>query len=79
LRKKWADQIKNSLDELHKLDILWRDIKTDNVLIDVNGDAFLIDLGGGNTVSWVDRDKYGTMEGEAQGLSKLLKALGQEG
>ncbi|KAI9147046.1 FAD-dependent monooxygenase yanF [Paramyrothecium foliicola] len=78
LKNKWAGQVKESLEQLHKLGILWRDIKTDNVLIDDNGDAFLIDLGGGNTIGWVDRDKYGTLEGEAQGLEKLLKALGQE-
>jgi hypothetical protein len=76
LKLKWAGQIKHSLAQLHKLGILWRDVKTDNVLIDENNDAVLLDFGGGNTAEWVDQDKYGTMEREQQGLQKIMKALG---
>jgi hypothetical protein len=47
-------------------------------LIDENNDAVLLDFGGGNTLGWVDEDKYGTMEGEQQGLQKIMKALGVE-
>jgi hypothetical protein len=75
LRLKWAEQIRYSLAQLHQLGILWRDVKTDNVLIDENNDAVLLDFGGGNTLGWVDEDKYGTMEGEQQGLQKIIKAL----
>jgi serine/threonine protein kinase len=60
---------------LHNLGILWRDIKIDNVLINDDGDAVVLDFGGGNTMGWVDRDKYGTMEGEEQGLAKIIEAL----
>jgi serine/threonine protein kinase len=63
---------------LHNLGILWRDVKTDNVLLDENNDAVLLEFGGGNTLSWVDEDKYGTMEGDQQGLQKIMKALGVE-
>ena len=75
LRRKWAIQIKQTLRGLHDLEILWRDIKTDNVLINEDGDAVLLDFGGGNTQGWVDPDKYGTMEGEEQGLRKIMEAL----
>jgi hypothetical protein len=78
LRQKWATQIRDTLAELHSLGILWLDIKTDNVLIDEDGDAVVVDFGGGNTVGWVDRDKYGSMEGEMQGLGKIMVALGVE-
>ena len=30
-------------------------------------------------MGWVDREKYGTMEGEAQGLRKILDALELDG
>ena len=80
LKLKWAAQIQETLAGLHELGILWRDVKTDNILIDdTNNDAVLLDFGGGNTVGWVDREKYGTMEGEAQGLRKILDALEIEG
>ncbi|KAL2199419.1 hypothetical protein P885DRAFT_67446 [Corynascus similis CBS 632.67] len=78
LQQKWATQIRDTLAGLHSLGILWRDIKTDNVLIDENGDAVVIDFGGANTVGWIDWDKYGSMEGEMQGLSKIIAALGVE-
>jgi hypothetical protein len=78
LRQKWATQIRETLAGLHSLGILWRDLKTDNVLIneDGDGDAIVLDFGGGNTVGWVDHDKYGSMEGEEQGLEKIMLALG---
>jgi serine/threonine protein kinase len=76
LRQKWAQQIRETLAELHGLGILWRDLKTQNVLIDNNGDAVVLDFGGGNTVGWVDNGKYATMEGEEQGLRKIMEALG---
>ncbi|KAI0838568.1 hypothetical protein F5Y06DRAFT_268381 [Hypoxylon sp. FL0890] len=78
MKTKWATQIKETLKQLHELGILWRDIKTDNVLIDDHGDAILLDFGGGNTLGWVDQDKYNTMEGDVQGLQKILTALGEE-
>ena len=78
LRQKWATQIRDTLAGLHGLGILWRDVKTDNVLINEDGDAVVIDFGGGNTVGWVGRDKYSTMEGETQGLNKIMAALGIE-
>jgi hypothetical protein len=45
------------------------------VLIDNNGDAVLLDFGGGNTAGWVDNGKYATMDGEEQGLGRIMEAL----
>jgi hypothetical protein len=78
LRQKWARQIRKTLAGLHGLGILWRDLRTHNVLIDDNGDAVVLDFGGGNTVGWVDNDKYATMEDEEQGLMRIMEALGVE-
>lgn len=76
LRQKWARQIRETVAGLHGLGILWRNLKTQNVLIDNNGNAVVLDFGGGNTVGWVDNDKYATMEGEEQGLRRMMEALG---
>ncbi|TGJ83126.1 hypothetical protein E0Z10_g5627 [Xylaria hypoxylon] len=78
MRTKWAEQIKHSVTRLHELGILWCDVKTDNVLIDNEGDAVVLDFGGGNTVGWVDQDKYGTLEGDLLGLEKIMAALREE-
>jgi len=50
MKKKWASQITQTLTQLNELGILWCNIKTDNVLVDNNGDAILLDFGGGNTL-----------------------------
>jgi serine/threonine protein kinase len=78
MKMKWAAQIRQSVAQLHSMGILWCDIKTDNVLINDDSDAVVLDFGGGNTIGWVDRDKFGTLEGDLQGLDKILKALGQK-
>ncbi|KAG5751835.1 hypothetical protein H9Q70_005525 [Fusarium xylarioides] len=75
LRKRWASQIQRSVDLLHQNGIVWGDAKAENVLIDQNDDAWLIDFGGGYTVGWVDGDKTGTLEGDGQGLAKILDML----
>ena len=45
---------------------------TDNVLIGDDGDAVIVDFGGGNIIGWADHDKCGTMAGEEQGPRKIL-------
>ncbi|KAF4432381.1 Serine threonine kinase [Fusarium acutatum] len=75
LRKRWASQIQRSVDLLHKKGIVWGDAKAENVLIDQKNDAWVIDFGGGYTVGWVDEDKAGTLEGDRQGLAKILNML----
>ncbi|KAK4031953.1 hypothetical protein C8A01DRAFT_41609 [Parachaetomium inaequale] len=55
--------------------ILWRDLKTDNVLINEDDDAVVLNFGGGNTMGWVDHDKYDSMEGKEQRLEKIMLAL----
>jgi hypothetical protein len=36
----------------------------------------VLDFGAGNTLGWVDPEEYGSMEGEEQGLRKIMEALG---
>ncbi|KAJ3456896.1 hypothetical protein MRS44_016919 [Fusarium solani] len=55
--------------------IIWGDAKADNVLIDKNDDAWIIDFGGNYTPGWVDEDKSGTLEGDKQGLASILDLL----
>jgi hypothetical protein len=75
LRNRWATQIKDSLAKLHNEGIIWGDAKAENILIDEDDNAWIIDFGGSYTIGWVDKDKAGTIEGDLQGLAKILAIL----
>jgi hypothetical protein len=72
LRQRWADQVISNLEHLHEAGIVWGDAKAANVLVDRNMDAWIIDFGGGFTEGWVEREKAGTVEGDIQGLAKIV-------
>lgn len=77
MRRKWLDQITRSIEGLHTCGVVWGDAKPDNVLIDSQDDAYLIDFGGGYTRGWVDQEVANTVEGDLQGLQRLSKFLSQ--
>ena len=72
LKQKWALQITRLLDKLHEADVVWGDVKPDNVLIDRDENAWLIDFGGGYTEGWVPKELAGSLQGDSEGLKKLL-------
>ncbi|GLA28439.1 hypothetical protein AnigIFM63326_006016 [Aspergillus niger] len=74
-QKKWEEQITTTVDLLHRADIIWGDVKTDNVLIDKNEDAWVIDFGGGYTEGWVAKEHMETMKGDAEGLSRIMERI----
>jgi len=43
--RKWFGQIAEALEYAHRKEVIHRDIKPTNILIDGNGDAFLVDFG----------------------------------
>lgn len=71
LRERWAKQVSHTVEELHRVGAVWGDAKTDNILIDKDSNAWVIDFEGGYTKGWVDKDKAGTEEGDLQGLGKI--------
>ncbi|RFN50461.1 serine threonine protein kinase [Fusarium flagelliforme] len=75
LRQRWLSQINTSVQRLHENGIIWGDVKAENVLIDKNENAWIIDFGGGYTPGWVDADKAGTLEGDFQGMKKISEML----
>lgn len=79
LKDRWARQIRDTMAALHQAGIVWGDAKPDNILIDVHGDAWLIDFGGGRTEGWVDSDKAGTVDGDLQALERILMFIASGG
>ena len=75
LRRRWTTQISGSLERLHELGIFWGDAKAENVLIDRDDKAWIIDFGGSYTPGWVDKEKTGALEGDMQGLAKIMDIL----
>jgi RIO-like serine/threonine protein kinase len=54
-RKKWGAQVREMVDLLYKIGVIWGDGKPHNVLIhEVTDDAWVIDFGGSYTEGWVD-------------------------
>lgn len=75
MRRRWADQVREAVAALHEAGVVWGDAKPDNVMVDGDDNAWLIDLGGGYTEGWVDNDKAGTKEGDLQGVASIEKYL----
>lgn len=75
-RQKWMSQIEDTVRQLHENGIVWGDVKPDNVLIDEDGNAWIIDFGGGYNSRFVDEDVIETVEGDVQGISRIKEWLG---
>ncbi|KAF5542771.1 hypothetical protein FNAPI_9870 [Fusarium napiforme] len=75
LKQSWAQQVNDTVQQLHAAGIAWGDAKPDNVLVDRKNDAWLIDFGGGYTNGWVPKELSGTVEGDLQGLKRINEFL----
>ncbi|GKU14668.1 protein kinase [Fusarium langsethiae] len=75
LREKWVAQIEDTVDQLHDAGIIWGDAKPDNVLIDVNQDAWVTDFDGGYTEGWVPKGLAQTVEGDCVALEKIVEYI----
>jgi serine/threonine protein kinase len=75
-RQKWADQIREAMEFLHEIGLVWGDVKPENILLDNHNDAWIIDFGGSWTQGWVDSDVQETVKGDQQGYARIKEFLG---
>ncbi|KAI1394528.1 hypothetical protein F4819DRAFT_481247 [Hypoxylon fuscum] len=74
--KKWGAEVRETVDLLHEIGVVWGDGKPHNVLIHGDTDeAWLIDFGGSYTHGWVDEHLMETLEGDEQAVGKILEFL----
>lgn len=74
-RQTWVSQIEDIACKLHENGIVWGDVKPNNVLIDEEDNAWVIDFGGGYNSGFVDEDVIETVEGDVQGVSRIKEYL----
>ncbi|KAL5316987.1 hypothetical protein ACEPPN_016039 [Leptodophora sp. 'Broadleaf-Isolate-01'] len=56
-RKRWVEQIRRTVEQLHEVGVVWGDGKPDNVLVHAETyDCWLVDFGGSWTDDWVDAE-----------------------
>ena len=73
---KWICQVRATLQRLHQSGIIWGDVKPDNVIINTEGDAVVVDFGGGYTPRYIEPELQQTMEGDMIGLDHMAEEMG---
>ena len=72
LRERWVQQLQQMINEFHMAGIIWGDAKPDNILVDLEDNLWIIDFGGSYTPGWVDEELMETVQGDLQGLSRII-------
>ena len=70
--EKWSSQV---IEYLHGKELVWGDAKAANVLVGKDGNAILIDFGGGYTSGCVDEINHNSPVGDFQGLESIVLFL----
>lgn len=74
-REQWAEEIEKTVKVLHDHGIVWGDAKADNFMVDKDEELWIIDFGGSYTEGWVDQELNETIEGDDQGMEKIVGAV----
>ncbi len=75
-RLKWFRQVQATVGRLHELGVVWGDVKPDNVMINGQGDAVIVDFGGGYTPEYIEPELQQTLQGDLMGLDHMADVMG---
>ncbi|KAK3941352.1 hypothetical protein QBC46DRAFT_104501 [Diplogelasinospora grovesii] len=75
-RLKWFRQVQATVGRLHELGIVWGDVKPDNIMINAEGEAVVIDFGGGYTPEYIKPELQQTLQGDLMGLDHIADVIG---
>ncbi|OTB01704.1 hypothetical protein M426DRAFT_265610 [Hypoxylon sp. CI-4A] len=75
-KTKWFQQTEATMRLLHGNGIVWGDAKPDNVVINLAGDAVIIDFGGGYTPDYVEPELQQTFQGDILTLENMGVKMG---
>ena len=67
--------IKDAIKYLHQQRLVWGYAKAGNILINKHRDAISVDFGGGFTDGWVDQEYCETIDGDLQGLRRIVSFI----
>ncbi|OAA34125.1 Protein kinase-like domain protein [Metarhizium rileyi] len=76
IRHKWADQVRQTVANLHSIGIIGGDAKPSNIIVNKSDNIELIDFAGGWSQGWVDEPLAETMEGDDQAVGRIVQFLG---
>lgn len=75
-KAQWKKQISDAVRLLHERDMVWGDVKPDNVMIHSESKrAILVDFGGSYSEGWVDEELNETKEGDLQGVRRIMQFI----
>jgi tRNA A-37 threonylcarbamoyl transferase component Bud32 len=75
LKQRRAAQIEHTVTTLHEHGTVWGDAKPDNLVVDLDGKIWVVDVGGGLTEGWVEPSMFHTEERDLHALAKMKEGL----
>ncbi|CEJ95227.1 hypothetical protein VHEMI10721 [[Torrubiella] hemipterigena] len=74
-RLRWISQVEETVHRLHAYGIVWGDAQLKNVMVNLAGDAIVVDYGGGFAPEYLNPDLQNTKEGDLIALGKMKAEL----
>lgn len=75
MREKWAGQMKRTIRTLHAIGVAWGEAEPSNVIIDLDGDAWIIAFGCGRNNEWDNQTFREFVRCDKKGLAMILMLL----